>query len=253
MMRTRTIAALTAAALLLPATSWGFSFGTFAPGEQILSVQLAAGNLSNPTISFDGTTNTMVFDAAVSTITTNLGIYNIPLGDVLFSSTVMIAAGTEVVIQPFAPFYGGDIAAGFSNGIAADLSIVDVGPGGAGLLLSGDYAGTLDFIANSPGGFGFPIVGSLNGGFSVSGGDTDFVTAFGPGGDYFANLASFLNGGGMPVGSNLCLMIAGGCPAGTTIGSFTVNPAATITPIPEPGVVTLMAMGLALLARRRAR
>jgi hypothetical protein len=249
-MRTRTIAAITAAALLLPATSWAFSFGTFAPGEQILSVQLAAGNLSNPTISFDGTTNTMVFDASVSTITTNFGTYNIPLGDVLFSSTVMIVGGTEVVVPPFAPFYGGDVSASFANGIAADLSIVDVGPGGAGLLLAGDYGTTLDFLANSPGGYGFPIVGNLSGGFTVSGGDAAFVAAFGPGGDYFANLASFLNGGGMPVGSNLCLMIDGGCPGGTTIGSFTVNPAATITPIPEPGTVALLAVGVALLARR---
>lgn len=253
MMRTSTIAAITAAALLLPATSGAFSFGTFVPGEQIQSVQLAAGNLSNPTIAFDGTTNTMVFDASVSTITTNLGVYSIPLGDVLFSSTVTIVPGTELVIQPIMFAFGGLLSAGFANGIAADLSIVDVGVGGSGLLLQGDYSGNLDFSADSPSGWGFPITGSLTGGFTVSGGDAAFVTAFGPGGDYFANLASFLDGGGMPVGSNLCLMIAGGCPAGTTIGDFTVNPSATITPIPEPGVVTLMAMGLALLAGRRAR
>jgi len=251
MMRTRTIAAITAAALLLPATSWAFSFGSFAPGEQIQAVQLAAGNLSNPTVTFDGTTNTMVFDAAVSTITTNLGVYSITLGDVLFSSTVTIVPGTELVIQPIQFVYGGLATAGFLNGIAADLSIVDVGPGGAGLLLQGDYSSPLGFTADSPNGWGFPITGNLIGGFAVTGGDASFVTAFGPGGDYFANLASFLDGGGMPVGSNLCLMIAGGCPGGTTIGDFTVNPNATITPIPEPGVVTLTAIGLALLARRR--
>lgn len=249
MMRTKTIAALTAAALLLPATSWAFSFGTFAPGEQILSVQLAAGDLSNPTIDFDGTTNTMVFDASVSTITTNLGVYNIPLGDVVFSSTVMIVLGSEQVFQPFAPFFGGQVQAQFLNGFTADLSIVDVA--GSGLLLQGDYSVALDFVGNSPGGSGFPIVGSLNGSFDTTGGDASFVAAFGPGGDYIANLASFLTGGGSPVGSNLCLMIAGGCPGGTTIGDFTVNPAATITPIPEPGVAALLAVGLVLLARRR--
>jgi hypothetical protein len=246
----KTIFALLAAALLLPGASGAFSFGTFAPGEQILSVQLAAGDLNSPTITFDGTTNTMVFDASVSTITTTLGVYNIPLGDVLFSSTVMIVGGTEQVIQPFPPFFGGDLSAGFANGIAADLSIVDVA--GVGLLLQGDYVGNLGFIANSPGGSGFPIVGNLTGGFTVSGGDASFVTAFGPGGDYFANLASFLTGGGSPVGSNLCLMIAGGCPGGTTIGDFTVNPAATITPIPEPGVAGLVLLGLVVFGLRRA-
>lgn len=251
MMRTRTIAALTAAALLWPATSGAFSFGVFAPGEQIQAIQLAAGNLSNPTVTFDGTTNTMVFDAAVSTITTNLGVYSVPLGDVLFSSTVTIVPGTELVIQPIMFAYGGLATAGFANGIAADLSIVDVGPGGAGLLLQGDYSGNLGFTADSPNGWGFPITGNLTGAFSVGGGDASFVAAFGSTGNYFANLASFLDGGGMPVGSNLCLMIAGGCPGGTTIGDFTVNPNATITPLPEPGIAALTALGLALAVRRR--
>jgi hypothetical protein len=246
------MAAVAAAALLWPSSSWAFSFGSFAPGEQIQAVQLAAGNLSNPTVTFDGTTDTMVFDATVSTITTNLGTYSIPLGDVLFSSTVTIVPGTELVIQPIMFVYGGLATAGFANGIAADLSIVDVGPGGAGLLLQGDYNGNLGFTADSPNGWGFPITGNLTGGFSVSGGDASFLTAFGPGGNYFANLASFLDGGGMPVGSNLCLMIAGGCPGGTTIGDFTVNPTATITPIPEPGVASLVLLGLVVLGARRA-
>jgi len=245
-------AALLAAAFLLPGSAGAFSFGSFAPGEQIVSIQLAAGGPGTPTVTFDGTTNTMVFDADVSTITTNLGVYNIPLGDVVFSSTVMISPGTEQVIQPITFVFGGQVSAGFTNGIAADLSILDVGPGGAGLLLSGDYAGSLGFLANAPGGWGLPIVGSLTGGFTVSGGDASFTNAFGPGGDYFANLAGFLTGGGSPVGSNLCLLIAGGCPGGTTIGSFSVNPAATITPIPEPGVAALLLLGLSLLGWRRA-
>lgn len=146
MTRTRSIAAIAAAALLFPASSWAFSFGSFAPGEQILSIQLAAGDQNSPTITFDGTTNTMMFDASVSTVTTNLGVYTVPLGDVVFSSTVTIQPGTESVYQPVAPFFGGQVAAQFSNGMAADLSIVDMGPGGAGLLLQGDYAGILDFI-----------------------------------------------------------------------------------------------------------
>lgn len=248
-MRIKITAALAASLLLLPGISSAFSFGTFAPGEQILSVQLAAGNLANPVVTFDGTTNTMVFDASVSTITTNLNTFNIPLGDVIFTSQVTIQSGTEVVFQPFAPFFGGQLGAELLNGVAADLSIIDVA--GASVLLEGEYDGTLSFQANSPGGFGFPIVGSLDGAFDVSGGDVDFLAAFGPGGNFFANLANFTTGGGTAVGGDLCLLIAGGCPGGTTIGDFTVNPNVTITPIPEPGVAALLAMGLGALALRR--
>lgn len=253
MTRTRSIAAIAAAALLFPAASWAFSFGSFVPGEQIQSIQLAAGNLSNPTITFADATNTMMFSASVSTITTNLGIYNVTLGDVVFSSTVTIQAGTESVFQPVAPFFGGQLGAQLANGFTADLSITDVGPGGSGLLLAADYASVLDFVANSPGGYGLPIVGSLDGDFAVTAGDASFTAAFGSAGSYFANLASFLDGGGNPVNANLCLIIAGGCPGGTAIGDFTVNPAATIIPIavPEPGVLALTGITLVLLARRR--
>lgn len=248
-MRTKITAALAASLLLIPGTSAAFSFGSFAPGEQIISVQLGAGNLANPVVTFDGTTNTMVFDASVSTITTNLNTFNIPLGDVIFTSQVMIQPGTETVLQPFSPFFGGQLGAALLNGVAADLSIIDVA--GVGVLLEAEYDGTLAFQANSPGGFGFPIVGSLNGAFDISGGDVDFLAAFGPGGTFFANLANF-SSGGSPVGGDMCLLIAGGCPGGTTIGDFTVNPNVTITPIPEPGVAALLALGLGLLALRRS-
>lgn len=251
-MRTLMTAALAAAVLLLPGTSSAFSFGTFAPGERILSVQLAAGNLANPVVSFDGTTNTMLFDASVSTITTNFNIFSIPLGDVTFSSQVKIQTGTELVAQPFLPFFGGQIGAALANGVAADLSILDNGVGGSGLLLDADYDGTLSFQANGPGVAGLPIVGSLDGAFIVSGGDASFTAAFGPGGNFFANLANFFTAGGTAVGGNLCLLIAGGCPGGTTIDSFTVNPNVTITPIPEPGVAALLALGLGLLVLRRS-
>jgi hypothetical protein len=250
-MRTRILAALAAALLLLPGTSLAFSFGSFAPGEKIVSVQLAVGNLANPVVTFDGTTNTMIFDASVSTITTNLNTFSIPLGDVIFTSQIMIQGGTEQVFQPFPPFFGGQLGAEFLNGVAADLSIIDVA--GLGLLLEAEYDGTLSFQANVPGMAGLPVVGSLDGAFDVSGGDVDFLAAFGPAGNFFANLANF-SVAGNPVGGNMCLMIAGGCPGGTTIGNFAVNPNVTITPtpIPEPGVAALLVLGLGVLALRRS-
>ncbi len=252
-MRIKMTAALAAAVLMLPVLpgmASAFSFGSFVPGEQILSVQLAAGNQASPTVSFDGTTNKMIFDAAVSTITTNFNTFSIPLGTVTFSSQVTIQPGTELVLQPLPAYYfGGQLGAALLNSVVADLSILDMA--GSSVLLEGEYDGTLSFQANSPGGSGFPIVGSLDGAFDVTGGDAGFLTAFGPGGNFFANLANFFTAGGSPVGNNLCLLIAGGCPGGTTIGSFTTNPNATITPIPEPGATTLVALGLGLLALRR--
>lgn len=242
MKRTRTITALAAAVVLLPASSWAFSFGSFAPGEKIVSIQLAAGDDASPTVTFNGVTNEMVFNAAVSTITTNLGVYDIPLGHVLFSSAVTIIPGTEQLIPPFSPSL---ITAGFANGMAADLSITDVGPGGSGLLLDADYVGALTFTASS-----LPVVGALEGAFSVTGGDAAFLAAFGSSGEYFANLGNFVTSSGPAV--TLCDLIDSGCPSGTTIRSFTANPTATIVPVPEPGVTALLLLAVAAVARRRA-
>lgn len=242
-----------AAALLLPSSAHAFSFGTFAPGERIRSVQISG----SPTVSFDSTNNNKLeITGSISTITTNLHTFSIELGDVTFSSEVTIVPGTENVfapLDPFPPFFpglGGQLGAEFTNGLAADLSILDSGPGGAGILLEGEYVGTLAFQASQPSGFGTPVVSSLNSDFVVSGGDASFRDAFGPGGSFFGNLAA-LSVNGSPVGGNFCLLVENGCPGGTEIASFTASPTITITPIPEPGVAVLLAVGLAVLTLRR--
>jgi hypothetical protein len=237
-----------------PAGAGAFSFlpGGFAPGEQILSVQLASSSGSVPTISFDTSTNTLLFDAEVSTITTNLATYDIALGDVVFQSTVMLL--TETVFAPVAPVFGGLIEATFTNGMVADFSILDIGPGGVGALLDANYDGSLFFNAG-PSSFGLPVSGSLDGDFTVLGGNAGFLAAFGSAGNYFANLSNFLSNGN-PVGSDLCNMIVSPCSTSGQIANFTVNPAATIvptaTPVPEPALAWLLAgAGLLACAKRR--
>lgn len=243
----------------LPAVAFSFLPGGFAPGEEIQSIQLSAG-AGGPTVTFDRTTNTLTFDASVSTITTNLTTYSIPLGDVLFNSQVMIVSGTETVLPPNPPFFAGQISAQFVNGIVSDLSLTDVGAMGSGLLVSANYVGSLQFVANGPGGAGLPVSGSASGDFAVNGGDGNFIGAFGSQGAYFSNLSNFTSNG-VPVGSDLCALIhaPSGCflgAPGMEIDNFTVNPTATIVPVaaPEPSVGALVlggALALGAASRRR--
>jgi len=250
----RRVALACLVAAWVPASALAFSFGTFAPGEQILSIQVASGA---PSISFDTGTNTLTFSSPISTITTNLAIYNIPLGDVVFDSQVMLSG--ENVIAPIVFAFGGQITATFMNGSASDLTITDVA-GGFATLLAGDYLSPsfLAFLADTPGGYGFPVTGSLDGDFSVDAGMSDaaFAAAFGTAGNYFANLSGFFSDG-VAVGSNMCLLIDPVCANSPTgqLDDFTVNPAATITPVavPEAGAAALLLLGAAVLGARSRR
>ncbi|MAE29945.1 MAG: hypothetical protein CMJ87_13335 [Planctomycetes bacterium] len=162
----------------LPLGAQAFSFGTFAPGEKIQSIELSAASGGGSAISYDDATGVMTFTADVSTITTNFTTYNIAFGTVLFDSQITLT--TESVIAPIPPFFAGQITAGFINGLVADLSITDIGVGGSGLLLAGDYSTSLAFQADSPA-YGLPIVGRLDGDFDVVGGagDATFEAALG--------------------------------------------------------------------------
>jgi hypothetical protein len=249
---------------LCPATAGAFSFGSFAPGEKILSIQVASGAPATPSVVYDDTTLTLTFSAPISTITTTLGTYNIPLGDVWFDSSVMLS--TSTILAPALPSFNGAISANFTNGMTADLSITDVA-GGFALLLAADYDAGLALSITKVG--PAPVSGSLGGSpggdFTLSGGDTTFVTAFGPTGNYFANLSSFTSDGSAV--ATLCHLIknmTSACPRPSLLtpnsgqlDDFTVNPAATISrtsPLPEPGLAWLLAGALGLgIARRRMR
>jgi hypothetical protein len=101
--------------------------------------------------------------------------------------------------------------------------------------------------------------GSPGGLFTLTAGDPGFVFAFGPAGQYFANLSSFTSDG--TAVATLCHLIknmTSACPrpslatpASGDLDDFTVNPAATITRttelVPEPAPAGLLLAGLVSL------
>jgi hypothetical protein len=234
------LAMLWSAALLPAAQAGAFSFGTFTPGDHIASIELSSGAGQQLTVDAganpsDPADDTLTFEASVSTITMSSGaVFNVPLGDVLISSTVM-PYGSPTFLSTI---IGGE----FRNGLVADLSITDVGTGGAGLLLDADYIDSVSFTA-SQFASGFPINGSLSGDLQVLSGDTDFVAAFGSQASFISTL-SF----GTTVLCNLTNGIAFGssCIGPTDFADFTAAPTTTITPVPEAG--TLLLFGVAAAA-----
>jgi hypothetical protein len=243
---------------LLPTSAAAFSFGTFAPADTIIEIELSAAVSSGVTFDTgadpdDPSDDTLTFESSVSTITMASGaVFSPTLGDVLVSSTVMPIAASE-------QFFPTIIGAEFANGVVADLSITDIGIGGSGLLLEADYLGSVSFTASQ---FfsGFPISGSLSGEFEVTGGDTDFTTAFGPQGDFFSTLAGWLVTSTGSAPSALCQLtngwLFGSCLLPQTdFASFTANPTTTIVPIavPEPGTLVLFGAIAAAVGVTRRR
>jgi hypothetical protein len=237
--------ALAALLLLAAGRAEAFSFGTFAPGEKILSIQLSASNpLAVPPVSFDTGTNTLTFQASVSEIVTDQATYSITLGDVIFDSQVMLSSESLIAPIPFA--FGGQYTAGFTNGLAADLTITDMGVGGAGQILAADYIGSLGMLADAI--VGFPVSIGLSGDFTVDlgGSDATFAAAFGSTGNYFSTLVNTTSNG-VPIGTDLCnLIVVGTCITGVgTLDNFVSNPTATIVPlVPEPSLAVLIGFGL---------
>lgn len=248
--------ATTIALVAAPTTAGAFSFGPFNPGEFIDSLLLVTPGLGTNAVEFTTADNQLEITAYVSEIVTNQRTINITLGDLLWNSQVELVGGTENVTEPFAPFFGGAISAQFFNGLAADITLLDVGPGGAGILFNADYNASLQL--NSSPTFGLPVAAQLSGDFDLrlGEGDADFETRFGTAGNYFANLSSILSDG-VPVGNDMCVMIEGGCDglAGDTIDNFTVNPGATVerTTVPEPSSGLLLGLALLGLAGREHR
>lgn len=264
-MRTRRWAALGALVLALaPAGARAYSFlpSGFAPGEQILSMQVGSGYPPPaPSVVYNDGTLTLTFSAPVSTITTTVTTYNITLGDVWFDSSVMLS--TQTILPPIGfpvTIFGGAIAATFVNGVAVDLTITDVADS-FNLLLAADYDAGLAFSASKVG--AAPVSGGLGGTpgglFTLTTGDPGFVFAFGSAGSYFANLSGFQSDG--TAVATLCHLIknmTSACPrpnvstpASGQLDDFTVNPVATISRttelVPEPGLASLLLAGVVSL------
>jgi len=254
------VAAVTAV-LLLPHSATAFSFlpGGFAPGEKILSLAISAACVScgfdvDGGTPFDFTDDIISYTSAISQITTTLGSYTVPLGDVLLTGSMEIIP-SPIFADGFAQTAGALLQK--NGGITADLAITDVGVGGVGSLLYGDFQTNGEMLIQ---GFAGQVTGTFGGFFDTVGGNAGFLDAWTDPGNLLGNLGG-LQAGGVEV-TDVCAQItdSGMClPASPPedFKSFTANLNGTISTsaVPEPstvGLLALSALGLAA-ARRRDR
>ena len=232
----------------VPGAAGAFSFGVFSPGDRIASIVLSPGAPNPPTVAFTTAANQLQFEAYVSTINmASGGIFNIAAGDVLFSSALML---TGTPFYGFPPYGSGEFLLGsFANGMAADFSIVDLA-GGSNLLVEGDYLTALQWKATQ--GLGTIVSGTLDGKFTKTGGDPDFLAAA----IYLDRFNAFMTGftsDGSTV-TNLCGLVLTCPPAGVVsdFDNWEANPNMTIN-VPEPATGLLVGLAIAQLAAARRR
>ena len=240
--------------LLVPAAAGAYSFlpAGFAPGEQILGIELVTAGVAGPGLEVDTGLNpndpaddTLHFESWVSRITTTDAIHSITLGDVIVTGAVL-----DSVSFPAPLGIGGFVSGNFSESSVVDLTILDIGIGATDpVLLEVEYSTGLEFSAHEVTGV---IIGSLYGDFDVVGGEADFLTAFGGPAGYVDGVLA-----GFDPGTGICnLTDSPTCedfPWASDLADFTASPTSTITPIPDPGTLALLSLGLAGLAAFRRR
>jgi len=249
------------AALWLPAgaSATVFSFGTIAPTDIITSLTFAPATVKT---SFDPGTNIMHIEAYLSQInfSNRPNITGIAPNVVLLSSDIMLVGGSLSVTNSAAN-NPRSYTATFTNGLV-DLGIFDYGMGIP--VLDTDYIGNLQHSGTELGSVSFPtaISGELSGDLDVLvSSDADFRSAFGVLGQLDAVFTGTFSDGAT-VAANLCNLVKAGvgtygsqvCGAGGyALDDFTTNAAITIIPIPEPGSLLLLGLGLAGVAALRRK
>jgi hypothetical protein len=219
-----------------------FSFGEILPTDRIASITIDPGTGGSQTIVFTaGAPGTLQIEGFVSKIFFSDGSsLDVPLGNVEFSSTVMVSSGPSFV-PPVNPV---SASAGLSNGLSNDFSLIDLAFGIP--MVWGNYAGELLLTGVAAGGVVRGEVSAEINGFM--GGDPDFLAAFGTQGT-IDNLFA------LGTGTNLCnkMVTCSAVTSGLATGlkSFSSNPYVIIQVVPEPASAALLGLGLALLAARR--
>ncbi len=248
------------AAVWLPAgaSATVFSFGTINPTDVITSLSFSP---SATKTSFDPVTGVMHVEAYLSQITfsNRPNITGIAPNTVLLTSDVILN-GPSFSVSTSSANNPRSLSATFTNGLV-DVGIFDTI--NALSLIDTDYIGGLAFSAAETGSVSFPlpITGQLSADLVIlPSSDADFLSAFAPLGTLDANFSGFFSDGAT-VGSNLCNLVkAGGgtygsqvCGPGYALDDFQTNAVITITPVPEPGTVFLVGLGLAGVAALRRK
>lgn len=233
-------------AVLAAAPAGALSFSVPA-GRTIEDVDLS-GSTGDFEVDGDASPETLSISADVNVLRLDDGSdITLAAGQVSFSLNLMLESGS---LETTTDAFGNTIAtADFSNGLAADFTLLDHVAGEQ--LFAADLGGPVrlrltEGFAGLTGSFG---AASEGGRFSILSGSVnpELTGKLLPAGDLALALSAFRDGNGNAVNSAAPLL-DGGSPQG--FEDFTAQPSGDFNFVPEPGSVALLGLGLAGLAAR---